>query len=1073
MNWIESRLREARENKISSLVLDSDLADKGPLPSGVFELRHLTSLKLQWMQLSSELEGLGNLTELEELEIAWCSDVTLPQSLRRLTKLRKLTLSGLRLSRVPSSIGSLRALESLTILGNELDDLPSFLTSLKNLRELNIGLNSFTYVPPILRRLDGLKKLHFGGQPGKQISGASVIQSIEHLPLKELYLTEVALSIAHLDRLSKMSQLETVSLWKCLERFPVPLARLPKLQALYVNDVDVPDEIVEFRALRRLVCSSRADSEDPTRLKASEGLAELRDLETLTLEAMDLRNVFEAFFDFKNLRQFGLSRCGLFQIPSAISRLANLQDFTWRDNPPARLPDGLFTLKNLETLWLPGTLIDVLSEEIARLPLLRRINVSGCGLKSLPAAIGALANLSLLRASRNEITELPSGLTALKKLEVLDLENNELREVPKEVAFLPRLRSLDLTGNPLSTPPPEILSQGLVGIQNYFSALLEAPLERLYEAKILIVGEGGVGKTRLAERLISPVSDSANMIDTRSTEGIEIRKWTVTTPETDTFLINLWDFGGQEIYHATHQFFLTKRSLYLFVWDARKEDRTGGFDYWLNVIRLLSGGSPIIVVLNKVDERVREIDEADLKRHFSNIQEFHKVSALTGLGVDALRNRVKVVATSLPHVGDEWPATWSRARKALENDLRNHISRDQYEEICKTAGVLGSQMNSLSAYLHDLGVILHFQDDAVLQRIVILRPEWGTNAVYKVLDTQRVQSAKGRFTLADLRKIWGNTEYPRSYHPELLQLMIKFELCFPIGESGIYVAPELLSAEMPELEWETQDNLVFEYHYAFMPAGIITRFIARMHSAIDGDKYWRNGVVLARRQTRARVVAEPLNRKIRVAVQGDARRELLSIIRHQIDEIHRTLNEPRVNEMVPCNCAVCHSGVPHLFPYRTLEAYIAKRIPEIRCDKSLENVSIRELLADVFVSEASKENAAYIGASLNIGHIDHIHIEEHTMKPDKSTEVRASNPWISGSFYLLLLVVVFAVLLAASRILSPWWLPLLILGGLLLISVVGALQLRNDDRLTDASFVKLIQLAFKQIPFLGKLASRT
>jgi len=27
--------------------------------------------------------------------------------------------------------------------------------------------------------------------------------------------------------------------------------------------------------------------------------------------------------------------------------------------------------------------------------------------------------------------------------------------------------------------------------------------------------------------------------------------------------VNIWDFGGQEIYHATHQFFLTHRSLYL------------------------------------------------------------------------------------------------------------------------------------------------------------------------------------------------------------------------------------------------------------------------------------------------------------------------------------------------------------------------------------------------------------------------------------------------------------------------------------------------------------------------------
>ncbi len=31
-----------------------------------------------------------------------------------------------------------------------------------------------------------------------------------------------------------------------------------------------------------------------------------------------------------------------------------------------------------------------------------------------------------------------------------------------------------------------------------------------------------------------------------------------------------WDFGGQDIYHATHQFFLTNRGLFLLVWNARQ-----------------------------------------------------------------------------------------------------------------------------------------------------------------------------------------------------------------------------------------------------------------------------------------------------------------------------------------------------------------------------------------------------------------------------------------------------------------------------------------------------------------------
>ena len=104
-----------------------------------------------------------------------------------------------------------------------------------------------------------------------------------------------------------------------------------------------------------------------------------------------------------------------------------------------------------------------------------------------------------------------------------------------------------------------------------------------------------------------------------------------------------------------------------------------------------------------------------------------------------------------------------------------------------------------------------------------------------------------------------------------------------------------------------------------------------------------------------------------------------------------------------------------------------------------------------------------------IGRVDHFY-NEPAMRPSKSTTPPANNPWISGSFYLFTAVVVFALLMAAGKVLSPWWLPVLILGGLLLITVIGALQLKNDERIEEQSFLKLMKMAFQQIPFLGKLA---
>ena len=64
--------------------------------------------------------------------------------------------------------------------------------------------------------------------------------------------------------------------------------------------------------------------------------------------------------------------------------------------------------------------------------------------------------------------------------------------------------------------------------------------------------------------------------------------------------LNIWDFGGQEIMHATHQFFLTQRSLYLLVLNGREGGEDADADYWLRLIDSFGAESPVIVVLNKI-----------------------------------------------------------------------------------------------------------------------------------------------------------------------------------------------------------------------------------------------------------------------------------------------------------------------------------------------------------------------------------------------------------------------------------------------------------------------------------------
>ena len=72
---------------------------------------------------------------------------------------------------------------------------------------------------------------------------------------------------------------------------------------------------------------------------------------------------------------------------------------------------------------------------------------------------------------------------------------------------------------------------------------------------------------------------------------------------------------------------------------------------------------------------------------------------------------------------------WLDIRTILESLESNYISAEDYLNICNQYGLSNKRGLFLSQYFHDLGVLLHFQDDNLLRNILFLKPEWATNAV--------------------------------------------------------------------------------------------------------------------------------------------------------------------------------------------------------------------------------------------------------------------------------------------------------------------------------------------------------
>ena len=686
------------------------------------------------------------------------------------------------------------------------------------------------------------------------------------------------------------------------------------------------------------------DKEELTKIPTE--VFELAHLKILKLGNNRISELPESLNKLTNLTQLYLWNNKLSYLPESLGNLTNLIQLDLSKNQLSELPESLNKLTNLTQLYLSENQLSELPNFLEKLTKLTHISLYKNQLSYLPESLGNLTNLTYIDLFKNQLSYLPESLGNLTNFTLLDLRENQLSYLPESFGNVTSLIHLSLSGNPLIKPPIEIANQGIEAIRDYFQQIKTEGFVELHEAKLLILGEGGAGKTSLAKKIISK---DYQLQEEDSTQGIDVLTWHFPTIKGQDFRVNIWDFGGQEIYHATHQFFLTKRSLYALVADNRREDTD--FYYWLNVVELLSDNSPLLIIKNEKQDRQKDINETALRGQFTNLEKTLATNLANNRGLEEILTDIKHYIQKLPHIGQVLPKTWEKVRQVLEQDSRNHITLQEYFNICNNNQITRRENKfQLSKYLHDLGVCLHFQDeeDSLLYKTVILKPEWGTDAVYKVLDNKQVINNQGEFTRNDLKNIWCEDKY-FSMRGELLELMKKFQLCYEIpSNKNTFIAPQLLKNNQPKYAWHAEQNLILRYTYHnFMPKGIISRFIVVMHQYIAEQKYvWRTGVILKQGDTKAEVIEYYGSRVIKIRVAGKNKRNFLTVITHELDKINNSFNRLKYEKLIPCNCKACKdSQNPFAYDFnKLLERYSNNKLT-IECgNPPYEDVQVLSLI---------------------------------------------------------------------------------------------------------------------------------
>jgi Leucine-rich repeat (LRR) protein len=650
---------------------------------------------------------------------------------------------------------------------------------------------------------------------------------------------------------------------------------------------------------------------------------------------------------------------------AALKQLTSLD--LWGNKIGAAGAASLAALKQLTSLNLGYNKIgDEGAASLAALTQLTSLNLENNEIGDAgAAALAALTQLTSLDLSYNPVVD-STPFSTMRRLTSLNLKETKIQDLSSLRPLLERgleakwqeyefENGINVYNCPLIHPPPEIIQQGQEAVLNYLREIDKQGVDHLYEAKVLILGEGGAGKTSLLRRLYQTTRPLP--AEEESTKGIDIHRHEFANREGRPFRLNVWDFGGQQIYHATHQFFLTKRSLYILVDDTRNNSKTvhdEGFKYWLEVIETLSERSPVLIFQNEKAGRSKSIAEAGIKGRFPNVIEVYRGNLEKYNAANNLEEAIRLHVQKLPHVGDAVPAQWVTIRSELEKikEGQPFISQKDYFQLY--ASYLEEDRPKalrLSQYFHDLGVFLHFQDDQLLQRYVILQNDWATEAVFKVLDDEPTKARKGRFTQADCQRIWAHSTYA-DMHPELLALMVKFELCYKLPDQrpATWLSPQLLSPSAPELfkDWAKPDDLVLFFQYDFLPKGMISRLMVRKnHLARQPDLCWVDGAYFQHGGSDLLVSLMESGQEIELRARGPERKELISVIASDLDALNASFEglRDKVRKFVPCICSNCRlSTTPESYE----EGKLLKRKHDgkltIECPESYEDVSVLELL---------------------------------------------------------------------------------------------------------------------------------
>ncbi|MBQ4801140.1 leucine-rich repeat domain-containing protein [Pseudoalteromonas sp. MMG006] len=771
-------------------------------PTGIETLTNLTSLNCCINNLD-ELTGLENLTNLTSLDCSF-------------NKLNELT-----------GIENLINLTSLNCRDCELNTL----TGVENLTKLTIlGCDSNKLV-----KLTGIENLTNLTSLDCSFNKLNELTGIENL----INLTSLNCRGCELNTLTGVENLTKLTILDCDSNKLVKLTGIENLTNLTSLDCSF-NNLVELTGIENLTNLTSLDC-------SFNNLEELTGIENLT-------NLTFLGCSFNNLSEFtgigGLTNLTILVFgynnfnETGIENLTNLTSLDCSGSQLNTL-NGIENLIKLTKLDCHNNKLENLSG-IENLIDLTSLNCSGNLLTNIDE-IEKLDNLTFLNCSRNFISSL-NNIVNHPTVDTLYCINSNIEYLEGP---LPK------RNNPIKFVPYELLDN-INAIRSWSNEIEQYGYVNEYKEKIIFVGNGRVGKTTLAKALKERKPQNSKYRED-TTIGISLLDWSPSDVEGNKWEINIWDFGGQKLYHSTHRLFQSLSGIYCVLWAEQCHEgekiNNHTLRYWLDLIHNNESDNSIITIKSQIDlaDKVGLNNEAFNDQPYSCLPRVG-VSAWDYTNIETLRSLIISHLNKQAKLQIRIPKTWDIVREEVKGWGKT-ISKSEFEWLCSENNVLRPSI--LLTYLNRCGDI--FYDEYQFSNTIFIDQNWVLEAINRLFEVNMelgnprdwIKRNNGEVSGAELYEIF------HDYEPQDTELFVSFmiqaQMLFCLSEdlltkfkSKQFVVPSLLTDEEPlAVPRNVNADVHYRLHYPWLHRLVIESIIVECHHLSNESYWWLDGIYIA------------------------------------------------------------------------------------------------------------------------------------------------------------------------------------------------------------------------------------